>query len=287
MATPGDSPKPCPIIYASFIQGTGSTEIRCALLFYQHGKSGRATLKRYHHDEQRNEVALEYCVYRSKFSCRTRDPGREIIGFFLPYANSNEFTLVFRDDHKDRYSLRHSKDKSSLQAALTGLSIHSSIDKCSLQFDRNGGFFCRLLCFRKEPIQIDNVQVQILTDRDVTQRTQPASRSPPSPLNMRISVTAAALSKLFLVYVSHNIEHTILDTLLTLKNVSVREIELIQGIPTNISVSASYDYKPNQEIRLKFSNTNDSHNFLSKFINVYDEWKTSREQTRKINQDLD
>ncbi|OCK93113.1 uncharacterized protein K441DRAFT_661864 [Cenococcum geophilum 1.58] len=73
---------------------------------------------------------------------------------------------------------------------------------------------------------------------------------------MRISVTAAALSKLFLVYVSHNIEHTILDTLLTLKNVSVREIELIQGIPTNISVSASYDYKPNQEIRLKFSNTN-------------------------------
>lgn len=75
-----------------------------------------------------------------------------------------------------------------------------SIDKCSLQFDRNGGFFCRLLCFKKEPIQIENVQVQILTDRDVTQKTQPASRSPPSPLNMRISVTAAVLLKLFLVY---------------------------------------------------------------------------------------
>lgn len=102
---------------------------------------------------------------------------------------------------------------------------------------------------------------------------------------MRIAITQA--SKLFLICISDNTQRhaTASNTGLRLHKVSVREIDVTHGIPTNLPKTSSYS--ADQEVQLEFATKENLDGFLEEFNAVFDEWESSRRKARMNNQDLE
>lgn len=134
---------------------------------------------------------------------------------------------------------------------------------------------------KRDSFRITHSRSQIWTDRNATGKPRMNSR----PFVMRIAIAQA--SKLFLICISDNTQRdvTASNTGLRLYKVSVREIDVTHGIPTDLSKTSSYN--ADQEVQLEFATKENLDDFLGEFNAVLNEWESSRRKARMNNQDLE
>jgi len=100
---------------------------------------------------------------------------------------------------------------------------------------------------------------------------------------MRIAIAQA--SKLFLICISDNTQRHATALNLRLHKVSVREIDITHGIPTDLP--KTFSYNADQEVQLEFATKENLDDFLRELNAVLDEWESSRKKARMNNQDLE
>lgn len=270
---------------AKFGDASDKCEKKCALYFYRHGNPPLVILKRYHIDEQTQEIPHDtFLIHRDEYSTQTRiSTANEIVQFYTCQTRPTTITLVFRDRHTDHYSFRSLSDTFNFQAALTGYSVHEclSFEVSSFWFDMKKPYIGWLPFVKRDSFRITHTRAQIWTDRNATGKPRMNSR----PFVMRIAITQA--SKLFLICISDNTQRpvTASNTDLRLYKVSVREMDVTHGIPTDLSKTSSYD--ADQEVQLEFATKENLDDFLGEFNAVFDEWESSRRKARMNNQDLE